>query len=106
MEDFVRLLMSSEELRLFDKIRVFLDEDYSSAEHFTALGNLYFVHESLKEVLLWDFQECTFIPVDGKEIHSGNIEAVTTKEKAKFPQEFFPMLLCLRKIVDVGQLQT
>lgn len=27
--------MSSEELRLFDKIRVFLDEDYSSAEHFT-----------------------------------------------------------------------
>lgn len=30
-----RLLMSSEELRLFDKIRVFLDEDFSSAEHFT-----------------------------------------------------------------------
>ena len=27
--------MSSGELRLFDKIRVFLDEDYSSAEHFT-----------------------------------------------------------------------
>lgn len=82
--------MSSEELRLFDKIRVFLDEDYSSAEHFTvskkqlmikeiyfimdkitnffcysiihniyifqALGNFYFVHESLKNVLLWDFQ--------------------------------------------------
>lgn len=76
-----RLLMSSEELRLFDKIRVFLDEDYSSAEHFTvscgiyclsntllfkrsnilikillqALGNFYFVHESLSDVLLWDF---------------------------------------------------
>lgn len=27
--------MSSEELRLFDKVRVFLDEDFSSAEHFT-----------------------------------------------------------------------
>lgn len=27
--------MSSEELRLFDKVRVFLDEDYTSAEHFT-----------------------------------------------------------------------
>lgn len=86
--------MSSEELRLFDKIRVFLDEDYSSAEHFTvskkqlikmikdiyfimykitnfffviihntyifqALGNFYFVHESLKNVLLWDFQGMT-----------------------------------------------
>ncbi|CAK9824757.1 Inositol polyphosphate-5-phosphatase A [Anthophora retusa] len=97
VEDFVRLLMSSEELRLFDKIRVFLDEDYSSAEHFTALGNFYFVHESLKEVLLWDFQECTFIPVNGREVHSGNIEAVTTKEKAKFPQEFFPECKWSRK---------
>lgn len=97
VEDFVRLLMSSEELRLFDKIRVFLDEDYSSAEHFTALGNFYFVHESLKEVLLWDFQECTFIPVNGKEVHSGNVEAVTTKEKAKFPQEFFPECKWSRK---------
>lgn len=35
MRKYCRLLMSSEELRLFDKIRVFLDEDYSSAEHFT-----------------------------------------------------------------------
>ncbi|XP_072759944.1 inositol polyphosphate-5-phosphatase A [Anoplolepis gracilipes] len=97
VEDFVRLLMSSEELRLFDKIRVFLDEDYSSAEHFTALGNFYFVHESLSDVLLWDFNECTFVPVNGKEVHSGNIEAVTTKEKAKFPQEFFPECKWSRK---------
>ena len=32
---YFRLLMSSEELRLFDKVRVYLDEDYSSAENFT-----------------------------------------------------------------------
>ncbi|XP_024936249.1 uncharacterized protein LOC107263069 isoform X2 [Cephus cinctus] len=89
--------MSSEELRLFDKVRVFLDEDYSSAEHFTALGNFYFVHESLKDVLLWDFKECSFVPANGKEVHSGNIEAVTTKEKAKFPQEFFPECKWSRK---------
>ncbi|XP_011702846.1 PREDICTED: uncharacterized protein LOC105458926 [Wasmannia auropunctata] len=97
VEDFVRLLMSSEELRLFDKIRVFLDEDYSSAEHFTALGNFYFVHESLNDVLLWDFNELSFTPVNGKEVHSGNIEAVSTKEKAKFPQEFFPECKWSRK---------
>lgn len=102
VEDFVRLLMSSEELRLFDKTRVFLDEDYSSAEHFTALGNFYFIHESLKDVLLWDFKECAFAPVCGKEIHSGNIEAVTTKEKAKFPQDFFPECKWSRK----GYLRT
>lgn len=35
VEHFIKLLMSSNELRLFDKIRVFLDEDYSSAENFT-----------------------------------------------------------------------
>lgn len=39
VEHFVKLLMSSNELRLFDKIRVFLDEDYSSAENFTVRMN-------------------------------------------------------------------
>jgi len=41
--------------------------------------------------------ECNFVPVNGKEVHSGNIEAVTTKEKAKFPQEFFPECKWSRK---------
>lgn len=86
----MNLLMSSEELKSFDKIRVFLDEDYSSAENFTALGNLYFLHESVKEAEIWDFKENKFVPCQGKEIYSGNIEAVVTKEKAKFPQDFFP----------------
>ncbi|CAH1156068.1 unnamed protein product [Phaedon cochleariae] len=97
VEHFVKLLMASNELRLFDKIRVFLDEDYSSAEHFTALGNLYFVHHSLENILIWDFKNSVFLPVQGKEIHSGNIEAVITKEKAKFPQDFFPECKWSRK---------
>ncbi|XP_049958900.1 uncharacterized protein LOC126475247 isoform X1 [Schistocerca serialis cubense] len=97
VEYFVRLLMSSEELRLFDRVRVYLDEDYSSAEHFTALGNFYFVHESLSDVLMWDFSALTFVTVKGKDIHSGNIEAVSTKEKSKFPQDFFPECKWSRK---------
>ncbi|XP_023028973.2 inositol polyphosphate-5-phosphatase A isoform X2 [Leptinotarsa decemlineata] len=97
VEHFVKLLMSSNELRLFDKVRVFLDEDYSSAENFTALGNLYFVHHSLDNILIWDFKDSIFIPVQGKEIHSGNIEAVVTKEKSKFPQDFFPECKWSRK---------
>ncbi|XP_056637779.1 inositol polyphosphate-5-phosphatase A isoform X2 [Diorhabda sublineata] len=95
--NFVKLLMSSNELRLFDKIRIFLDEDYSSAENFTALGNLYFVHQSLNNISIWDFKNCVFTPVQGQEIHSGNIEAVVTKEKAKFPQNFFPECKWSRK---------
>jgi inositol-1,4,5-trisphosphate 5-phosphatase len=35
--------MSSEELRLFDKVRVYLDEDYSSAENFTVSMKYYFM---------------------------------------------------------------
>jgi inositol-1,4,5-trisphosphate 5-phosphatase len=40
---YSRLLMSSEELRLFDKVRVYLDEDYSSAENFTVSMKYYFM---------------------------------------------------------------
>lgn len=32
---YFRLLKESEELRMFDKVRIYLDEDYSSAENFT-----------------------------------------------------------------------
>ncbi|EFA09776.1 inositol polyphosphate-5-phosphatase A isoform X1 [Tribolium castaneum] len=97
VEHFVKLLMSSNELRLFDKIRIFLDEDYSSAENFTALGNLYFIHESVENVLIWDFNDVKFVPVSDKLVHSGNIEAIATKEKAKFPQDFFPECKWSRK---------
>lgn len=97
VQDFINLLTSNNELRLFGKSRIFLDEDYSSAENFTALGNLYFIHESIKDVLIWDFKDMKFVPVEGKEIYTGNIETVVTKEKAKFPQDFFPECKWSRK---------
>ncbi|KAK2167335.1 hypothetical protein LSH36_29g03052 [Paralvinella palmiformis] len=55
-----------------------------------ALGSLYFIHQSLNDVQIFDFEEKLFKPVRGQEVLSGNIEHVTIKEKAKFPQEFFP----------------
>ena len=42
--------MSSEELRLFDKVRVYLDEDYSSAENFTVSMNYHNV--SIKPLIV------------------------------------------------------
>lgn len=97
VEDFVRMLMASEEFLNFGQVRVYLDEDFTCTEKFTALGNLYFVHNSLKNVQIWDYKEHEFVPVEGKEVHSGNIERVTTKEKAKFPQELFPECKWSRK---------
>lgn len=35
VQEFIRLLCESEDLADYNKIRVFLDEDYNSAEHFT-----------------------------------------------------------------------
>ncbi|KAL4148770.1 hypothetical protein QTP88_002930 [Uroleucon formosanum] len=94
---FVSLLMTSKELRIFNRAQIFLDEEFTSAENFTALGNFYFIHESIKEASLWDFNEQEFLPVTEKTIYSGNIEHVSTKEKSKFPQEFFPECKWSRK---------
>ncbi|KAM7295753.1 inositol polyphosphate-5-phosphatase A [Ixodes scapularis] len=75
-----------------------LREDHATCGRFhQALGNLYFVHQSLKNPQIWDFQECRFLPVTGVEVHSGNIEKVLSKEKVKFPQEFFPECKWSRK---------
>ncbi|XP_013142485.1 PREDICTED: type I inositol 1,4,5-trisphosphate 5-phosphatase, partial [Papilio polytes] len=97
VEDFVQRLCDCPELRLYDKIRIFLDEDFSSPERFTALGNMYFAHSSLTDIKIWDFEVKGYVDVVGKEVNSGNIEKVTTKEKAKFPQHFFPECKWSRK---------
>lgn len=47
VEHFVNLLMSSNELRPYDKVRVYLDEDYSSAEHFTVGYTQFYVFKIL-----------------------------------------------------------
>ncbi|CAH2097140.1 unnamed protein product [Euphydryas editha] len=58
---------------------------------------MYFAHSSLTDLKIWDFELKSYVDVVGKEINSGNIEKVTTKEKAKFPQHFFPECKWSRK---------
>uniref|UniRef100_A0A182QUI2 inositol-polyphosphate 5-phosphatase n=1 Tax=Anopheles farauti TaxID=69004 RepID=A0A182QUI2_9DIPT len=62
-----------------------------------ALGNLYFVQRTVNHVLMWNFLTHEWETVEGKSIHSGSIETVATKEKAKFPQQFFPECKWSRK---------
>ncbi|CAG5014422.1 unnamed protein product [Parnassius apollo] len=97
VQDFVQRLCDCPELRLYDKIRIFLDEDFSSPEKFTALGNMYFAHSTLTDIKIWDFEAKGYVEAVGKEVNSGNIEKVTTKEKVKFPQHFFPECKWSRK---------
>lgn len=62
-----------------------------------ALGNLYFIEKSISTVKIWNFLTHEWEGVEGKSVHTGNIEAVATKEKSKFPQHFFPECKWSRK---------
>ncbi|XP_050396837.1 inositol polyphosphate-5-phosphatase A [Patella vulgata] len=97
VNQFIKIILGCEEMQKYDRARVFLDEDYTAADKFTALGNLYFIHECIEEVSIWDFVDCKFVPVEGREVLSGNIENIPIKEKAKFPQHFFPEFKWSRK---------
>lgn len=39
--------------------------------------------------------EQKYEPIEGKIVHSGNIEDIEVKEKSKFPQNFFPEVLSI-----------
>lgn len=97
VQEFIKNLCESRELADYNRIRVYLDEDYNSAEHFTALGNLYFAIRTIDQLQMWNFLTHEWETVAGKNIHTGNIESVATKEKAKFPQQFFPECKWSRK---------
>lgn len=97
VNQFVKAMLGSDELQKYDRARVFLDEDYTAADKFTALGNLYFIHECIDDVMIYDFIENKFIQVEGREVLSGNIENIQIKEKAKYPQNFFPEFKWSRK---------
>lgn len=40
VQEFIKILCESEQLSEYNKIRVFLDEDFNSAEHFTVCFKL------------------------------------------------------------------
>ncbi|GAB0092235.1 type I inositol 1,4,5-trisphosphate 5-phosphatase [Sergentomyia squamirostris] len=97
VQEFIKILCEATELVSYDRIRIYLDEDYQSAEHFTALGNLYFARNSIKSLKIWNFLIHEWEDVVGKSIHTGSIESIPTKEKSKFPQNFFPECKWSRK---------
>jgi inositol polyphosphate 5-phosphatase INPP5A len=71
--------------------------NFNFGKSFQALGNLYFIHNSISDVKIWNFLTHDFESIEGKTIHTGNIESVAIKEKAKFPQNFFPECKWSRK---------
>ncbi|XP_061693152.1 inositol polyphosphate-5-phosphatase A-like isoform X1 [Syngnathoides biaculeatus] len=97
VDSFVKELLSSDAMKEYSSARVYLDENYKSQEHFTALGSFYFIHESLKNIQQFDFKAKKFRKVVGKETCSETLETTPSLEKEKFPQDYFPECKWSRK---------
>uniref|UniRef100_A0A674JKG4 inositol-polyphosphate 5-phosphatase n=1 Tax=Terrapene triunguis TaxID=2587831 RepID=A0A674JKG4_9SAUR len=96
VDKFVKELLSSDAMKDYNRARVYLDENYKSQEHFTALGSFYFLHESLKNIYQFDFKAKKYKKVTGKEIYSDTLESTPMLEKEKFPQDYFPEVCTVR----------
>lgn len=90
VDDFVSRLTENGREMGYDRTAAFLDENFAASDKFTALGSIYFLHESLKHVEIYDFQERHFSAMKDHHVHMGNIDDVPLVEKHKFPLQFFP----------------
>ncbi|KAL4623084.1 type I inositol 1,4,5-trisphosphate 5-phosphatase-like isoform X1 [Arapaima gigas] len=96
-ENFLWKIESSEEMREFDRACIYVDNNFKAAENFTALGSMYFIHKSLKNIYQYDFSLKDFKAVSGNNKYVGMLDGVTTVVKEKFPKNFWPDFKWSRK---------
>ncbi|KAJ7994229.1 hypothetical protein DPEC_G00263730 [Dallia pectoralis] len=95
-ENFFWKIESSEEMRDFDRVCIYVDNHFKNVDSFTALGSMYFIHKSLKNVYQYDFNVKDFRAVSGHK-YVGSLDGVTTMEKEKFVKNFWPDFKWSRK---------
>nr|XP_015827777.2 inositol polyphosphate-5-phosphatase A [Nothobranchius furzeri] len=96
-ENFFCNIESSEEMKDFDRVSIYIDNEFQSEDTFTALGSMYFIHKTLKNIYQYDFNVKDFKAVQGKNKHVGSLDRVATVEKEKFPKNFWPDFKWSRK---------
>ncbi|KAL7392012.1 hypothetical protein ABVT39_018102 [Epinephelus coioides] len=96
-ENFFRNIESSEQMKDFDRVCIYVDNQFQTEESFTALGSMYFIHKALKNIYQYDFKVKDFKAVSGQNKHVGALDGVTTVEKEKFPKNFWPDFKWSRK---------
>nr|XP_046203293.1 inositol polyphosphate-5-phosphatase A-like [Oncorhynchus gorbuscha]XP_046203294.1 inositol polyphosphate-5-phosphatase A-like [Oncorhynchus gorbuscha]XP_046203295.1 inositol polyphosphate-5-phosphatase A-like [Oncorhynchus gorbuscha] len=96
-ENFFWNIESSEEMRDFDRVCIYVDNHFKNVDSFTALGSMYFIHKSLKNIYQYDFNVEDFKAVSGQNKYVGSLDGVTTMEKEKFPKNFWPDFKWSRK---------
>ena len=104
LDNFVTELCSLLTELNFDKTVAFFDKNFAASEKFTALGSIYFLHESLNNVDIYDFQNQCYsrINTNSKHHYLGTIDDLSWVEKHKFPLQYFPESRWFRK----GYLRT
>ncbi|XP_018009484.1 inositol polyphosphate-5-phosphatase A isoform X2 [Hyalella azteca] len=96
-EKFLEELLGRPELQDYNRCLIYLDGDTASPDKFTALGSLYFIHKNVEDVQTWNFAEGCYVKVEGRTQYTGDLTDAHTKEKVKFPREFFPECKWSRK---------
>ncbi|XP_030272515.1 inositol polyphosphate-5-phosphatase A [Sparus aurata] len=96
-EDFFRSIETSEEMKDFNRVCIYVDNQFQAENSFTALGSMYFIHKTLKDIHQYDFNVEDFKAVSGQNKHVGSLDRVTTVEKEKFPKNFWPDFKWSRK---------
>ncbi|RXN20177.1 type I inositol 1,4,5-trisphosphate 5-phosphatase-like protein [Labeo rohita] len=96
-ENFFWTIESSSEMADFDRVCVYVDSHFKAVDSFTALGSMYFIHKSLKNIQQYDFNVKEFKAISGHNKYVGSLEGVTTMEKEKFPKNFWPDFKWSRK---------
>uniref|UniRef100_H2Y7Z0 inositol-polyphosphate 5-phosphatase n=1 Tax=Ciona savignyi TaxID=51511 RepID=H2Y7Z0_CIOSA len=90
VKQFFNKLMKCKDFSEFSTVRGFLDGDFDNMEQYTALGNIYFIHSSLKEAKLFNYKDNVFSETKGKEVVYQGLAQVPHIRKEKFAQDFFP----------------
>uniref|UniRef100_A0A8C5F5H3 inositol-polyphosphate 5-phosphatase n=1 Tax=Gadus morhua TaxID=8049 RepID=A0A8C5F5H3_GADMO len=96
-ENFFRSIESSGEMKTYDRTCIYVDNQFKAEDRFTALGSMYFIHASLKDVYQYDFAVKDFKVVSGQSKFVGSLDGVATVEKEKFPKNFWPDFKWSRK---------
>ncbi|CAN9513399.1 unnamed protein product [Ophioblennius macclurei] len=96
-DKFFGTIESSVEMKDFDRACIYVDNQFQAEDSFTALGSMYFIHKSLKNIHQYDFQVKDFKAVLGQNKCVGSLAGVTTVEKEKFPKNFWPDFKWSRK---------
>lgn len=96
-ENFFWSIESSVEMKDFDRVCIFVDNEFHAENSFTALGSMYFIHKTLKDIYQYDFNDQDFKVVLGQNKYVGSLDRVTTVEKEKFPKNFWPDFKWSRK---------